>query len=72
LNEAYWAEQIALAASEGERVLGFAVHPSEVKGRLSFDDLSEDLLFLGIVALSTRPAPKRSTPSANVAPLASP
>jgi magnesium-transporting ATPase (P-type) len=56
LNEAYWAEQIALAASEGERVLGFAVrHPAEVKGRLSFEDLSEDLLFLGIVGFIDPP-----------------
>jgi magnesium-transporting ATPase (P-type) len=56
LNEAYWAEQIALAASEGERVLGFAVrHPSEIKGRLSLDDLSEDLMFLGIVGFIDPP-----------------
>jgi potassium/sodium efflux P-type ATPase len=56
LDEAYWAEQIALAASEGERVLGFAVrHPSDVQGRLSFDDLSEDLMFLGIVGFIDPP-----------------
>ena len=56
LDEAYWAEQIALAASEGERVLGFAVrHPSDVQGRLSFDDLGEDLMFLGIVGFIDPP-----------------
>jgi potassium/sodium efflux P-type ATPase len=56
LNETYWAEQIALAASEGERVLGFAVrHPSDVKGRLALEDLSEDLMFLGIVSFIDPP-----------------
>ena len=56
LDEAYWAEQIALAASEGERVLGFAVrHPSDVPGRLAFDDLGEDLMFLGIVGFIDPP-----------------
>ena len=56
LDEAYWAEQIALAAAEGERVLGFAVrHPSDVQGRLSFDDLGEDLMFLGIVGFIDPP-----------------
>ena len=56
LDEDYWAEQIALAASEGERVLGFAViHPWEGPERLSFDDLSEGLMFLGIVGLIDPP-----------------
>jgi magnesium-transporting ATPase (P-type) len=56
LDEGYWTEQIALAASEGERVLGFAVaHPSEVKGRLSFEDLGEDLMFLGMVGFIDPP-----------------
>jgi magnesium-transporting ATPase (P-type) len=56
LDDGYWAEQIALAASEGERVLGFAViHPWEGPERLSFDDLSEGLMFLGIVGLIDPP-----------------
>jgi magnesium-transporting ATPase (P-type) len=57
LDEAYWAEQIALAASEGERVLGFAMrHPAAaVQGRLSFDDLGKDLTFLGIVGFIDPP-----------------
>jgi magnesium-transporting ATPase (P-type) len=56
VDETYWAEQIALAASEGERVLGFAVrHPSEIKVRLSLDDLSENLMFLGIVGFIDPP-----------------
>jgi magnesium-transporting ATPase (P-type) len=56
LDERYWAEQIALAASEGERVLGFAVAlPSELKPRLSFGDLGEDLMFLGIVGFIDPP-----------------
>jgi magnesium-transporting ATPase (P-type) len=56
LNEAYWAEQIALAASEGERVLGFALTaPSDAKTRLSFEDVGEDLMFLGIVGFIDPP-----------------
>ena len=56
VDEGYWAEQIALAASEGERVLGFAMaHPSEVQGRLSFEDLGADLMFLGIVGFIDPP-----------------
>jgi magnesium-transporting ATPase (P-type) len=56
LDEAYWAEQIALAASEGERVLGFAMkHPSADRGRLDFEDLAEDLMFLGIVGFIDPP-----------------
>jgi magnesium-transporting ATPase (P-type) len=56
VDEAYWAEQIALAASEGERVLGFALADSPApEGRLSFEDLGEDLTFLGIVGFIDPP-----------------
>src|SRR5690606_16428601 len=56
LDEDYWAEQIALAAAEGERVLGFALlHPSEAEERLSFRDLREGLTFLGIVGFIDPP-----------------
>jgi magnesium-transporting ATPase (P-type) len=56
LDEAYWAGQIASAAAEGERVLGFAVRrASVVAGRLSFDHLDEGLMFLGIVGLIDPP-----------------
>jgi magnesium-transporting ATPase (P-type) len=56
VDETYWAEQIALAASEGERVLGFAMaQSSAVAGRLSFEDLGEDLTFLGIVGFIDPP-----------------
>jgi magnesium-transporting ATPase (P-type) len=56
LDEGFWAEQIALAASGGERVLGFALrHPSEAKRRLSFEDIGGDLMFLGIVGFIDPP-----------------
>jgi potassium/sodium efflux P-type ATPase len=56
LDEAFWAEQIALAGSEGERVLGFAVrHPAAVQERLSFADLAEDLRFIGLVGFIDPP-----------------
>lgn len=56
IDHAYWAEQIAGAASEGERVLGFAVKPvSDSDGRLSFRDLDGGLTFLGIVGFIDPP-----------------
>jgi magnesium-transporting ATPase (P-type) len=56
LDEAYWTEQIALAASEGERVLGFAVgHPAAVQERFSLEHLAEDLMFIGIVGFIDPP-----------------
>ncbi len=56
LDRAYWSEQIDLAASEGERVLGFAVKsPSPSDERLSFDDLDDGLVFLGIVGFIDPP-----------------
>ena len=56
LDAAYWAEQIALAASEGERVLGFAAKLTTTgQGRLSFADLDDGLLFLGVVGFIDPP-----------------
>jgi magnesium-transporting ATPase (P-type) len=56
LDRSYWAEQIALAASEGERVLGFAMkHATAAKGRLAFADLDHGLVFLGVVGFIDPP-----------------
>ena len=56
LDEAWWHERIARAASAGERVLGFAVKTQATSdGRLSFPDLDEGLVFLGLVGLIDPP-----------------
>lgn len=56
LDQPYWTEQIALAASAGERVLGFAVKSALVSdGRLTFGDLDIGLTFLGIVGFIDPP-----------------
>jgi magnesium-transporting ATPase (P-type) len=56
LDHAYWSEQIALAASEGERVLAFAVKsPAGSAGRLTFADLENGLTLLGIVGFIDPP-----------------
>jgi len=56
LDHAYWTEQIARAASEGERVLGFAVKSASASdGRLSFRELDGGLVFLGIVGFIDPP-----------------
>jgi magnesium-transporting ATPase (P-type) len=55
LDHAYWTEQIALAASDGERVLAFAVKsPADERG-LAFADLEHGLTFLGIVGFIDPP-----------------
>ncbi len=56
LDPAYWASRIAAAAAEGERVLGFAMKPaSGATTRLSFDDVEQGLVFLGIVGFMDPP-----------------
>lgn len=56
LDHAYWAEQISSTASEGERVLGFAVKSlAGSDGKLSFGDLDGNLTFLGIVGFIDPP-----------------
>jgi len=56
VDHAYWAARIAAAAAAGERVLGFAMRPAVAMGdRLSFDDVEEGLLFLGIVGFIDPP-----------------
>ena len=56
LDRAYWRSQIAQAASEGERVLGFAVKRAQNgQARLSFADLDDGLVFLGVVGFIDPP-----------------
>lgn len=56
LDEAYWHERVAAAASEGERVLGFAAKTA-APGALSVDfpDVGDGLVFLGLVGLMDPP-----------------
>jgi len=56
LDHAYWNEHIARAASEGERVLAFAVKSCPLsEARLSFADLDAGLAFLGLVSFIDPP-----------------
>uniref|UniRef100_UPI001E3DD4A3 HAD-IC family P-type ATPase n=1 Tax=Microvirga roseola TaxID=2883126 RepID=UPI001E3DD4A3 len=56
LDRDYWANRIASAAAEGERVLGFAIKPAPQDAeRLSFADTNGDLTFLGIVGFIDPP-----------------
>ncbi len=56
LDHAYWTERIAAAASEGERVLGFARKAApETAARLAFSDVEHGLVFLGIVGFIDPP-----------------
>jgi magnesium-transporting ATPase (P-type) len=56
LDRAYWVERTAAAASEGERVLGFAMKAAPgTATRLSFDDVEQGLIFLGIVSFIDPP-----------------
>lgn len=49
LDEAFWTGRIAEAASEGERVLGFAIARVDAgKTAIGFDDVAGGLVFLGI------------------------
>ena len=56
LDRRYWADQIVAAASEGERVLAFAMKmaPAEL-ARVTADDLGGGLLFLGLVGFIDPP-----------------
>ncbi len=59
LDHAYWTAAIARAAAEGERVLGFAMRTApQDKGRLSFRDVEDGLVFLGIVGFVDPPRPE--------------
>jgi nucleotide-binding universal stress UspA family protein len=56
LDPVFWAERIAAAAAEGERVLGFALKQlSDAPDRLSFADIDEGMIFLGIVGFIDPP-----------------
>lgn len=62
LDHGYWAECIAAAASQGERVLGFAMKPTEkTDASLSFSDVEGGLVFLGIVGFMDPPRPEAMT-----------
>lgn len=56
LNQSWWQEQVAAIAASGQRVLAFAARPvaaSQVV--LERDDLTEGLVFLGLVGLIDPP-----------------
>ncbi len=56
LDRAYWTERIAAAASEGERVLGFAMKAApEATSRLSFGNVEHGLVFLGLIGFIDPP-----------------
>lgn len=56
LDEAYWHDQIAAAAREGERVLGFATkRVGRLTQRIDFPDMEEGLVFLGLVGFIDPP-----------------
>jgi magnesium-transporting ATPase (P-type) len=55
LDEGYWAERIAEAASAGERVLGFAWRPAAGESRLTMEGVGDGLVFLGIAGFIDPP-----------------
>lgn len=56
LDARYWSDQIAEAAAQGERVLGFAMrHMPEGTDRIDFADVETGLTFLGIVGFIDPP-----------------
>ncbi len=55
IDETAWAARIAAAASEGERVLGFAWRPAEGESRLGMETVGDGLIFLGIAGFIDPP-----------------
>ncbi len=56
LDAGYWTDRIAAAASDGERVLGFAVKTAAPDSdRLDFNDLKEGLVFMGLIGFIDPP-----------------
>ena len=59
LDAAFWQASIDTAAGKGERVLGFAVKPvAGMPERLSFADLTDGLVFVGIIGFIDPPRPE--------------
>ena len=54
-DEAFWHARIAEAASQGERVLGFAWRPADGEEALSGDGVARGLVFLGIAGFIDPP-----------------
>jgi magnesium-transporting ATPase (P-type) len=55
LEREYWEQRIAAAASQGERVLGFAMKQAASGDSLDFGDLDDGLVFLGVVGFIDPP-----------------
>ncbi|MGE0116886.1 MAG: HAD-IC family P-type ATPase [Dongiaceae bacterium] len=56
LDTEAWMAQVAAAASDGERVLGFAYRTmAKAHARLSFADVKGDLVFLGLIGFIDPP-----------------
>lgn len=56
IDQEFWTAQIARAAAEGERVLGFALRsPARPSDQLGFADLDEGLAFMGLVGFIDPP-----------------
>lgn len=56
LDVEYWSKQIAEAAAEGERVLGFALrHMPQDAEQIGFEDVKSGLAFLGLIGFIDPP-----------------
>jgi len=56
IDSEMWAARISAAASQGERVLGFAMkRAADNNSRLDFDDVGTGLVFLGIIGFIDPP-----------------
>ncbi len=56
LDRPYWEDEIEAIAAQGQRVLGIAVREVPVDHReLSYDDLDDDMVFLGLLGLMDPP-----------------
>ena len=57
-----WNTQVARAGGQGERVLAFGMKQlAEAPGRLTFEDLAQDVLLLGLVGFIDPPRPEART-----------
>ncbi|WP_372590724.1 cation-translocating P-type ATPase, partial [Guyparkeria sp.] len=56
LDRSYWEDEVESIAAEGQRVLGIAVRSVSGDHReLSYDDLEDDMVFLGLLGLMDPP-----------------